>query len=233
MKKKCGITIVEIIVATAVAAILAVPLMLLYQSGVKTSVSGVTSIEMLSEGRRIISQLHDDLKNSAIPFQGAFSLAFTDLLIRTSSPGAVSSGFEYSLYRFNREALTERKPFAQGAPVLTPLIHVRYSLEKNSNNELFKLVRTEIARNIPDRIKVLSERVAALEIRPVNFSTGSQNYFWNTTLELGHFTDNGSKKGNRPTMSFYDVVYSEFFNTLAQHPFSPRNWFSGMTFSLN
>jgi len=233
MRTNLGITIVEIIVATFVAAILAVPLMMLYQSGVRTSVSGVTSIEMINEGKRITFQLHDDLKNSAIPYHGAFSVSFTDLLTRTTSIADPGSGFEYSLYRFSREASTEKGFLSPDSKFLTPLIQVRYSLEKNSHNELFKLIRTEVARNTPDRVKVLSERVADLGIIPVNISADSQNYFWNTFLELGHYSDNGARGSGRAVMGFYDVVYSDFFNALAKQPFAPRNWFSGMTFSLN
>lgn len=238
-----GVTLLEMLIAIAITAAVAVPAFFMYQGGLKSSVTGVVSLDMLAEGRRITRQINDDLKNSCIPYYGAFSLGFTDLLsVVTSGTGAIN-GAEFSLYRFSREPVIAKKSFLPTSRLLRPLISVRYSLEKNGG-DLFKLVRIETARGAPDRIKVLSERVSILRIDPVHISgaNSSNGWLWNISLQLAHVSDNVAVKsrlvdGNRDAgvfvMDFYDVVYSEFFSAICRHPFAVRNWNSGLTYSPN
>lgn len=241
--RSVGITLVEVLVALAIASIVAVPAFYLYQRGLKSSVTGVISLDMLAEGRRIVTQLRDDLKNSCIPYHGAFSLSFNDMLNASTGGAGTITGVEYALYRFAREPVLTSKAFLPTARLLRPLISVRYNLERNSGSDLFKLVRIETASGAPDRVKVMSERVNFMRIVPVKVA-GSDNiegWLWNVSLQLAHLGDNGRREflesSNRGqgavSMDFYDVVDSSFFTAICRNPLATRNWNGGLTYTPN
>ena len=239
-----GITLVEMIIALAVSAIIAIPALNLYQSGLKSSTSGVMTIDMLGEGRRICLQIHDDLKNSCFPYRGTFSLTFGDLLEADFSRADGLAGAEYRLYRHTLTPELIRQTVDSQRMLLRPIMHVRYRLEKLQNSDLLKLVRIESSDGAPERIKVLSERVRHLKIQPVKIVNVSndQNFMWNVKLQLAYlpesiqsgidFTSSDHSKGVLIS-DFYDVVYSDFFKSVSQNPFAPRNWHTGLTFQRN
>ncbi len=241
--RSMGITMVEILVALAIAAMVAGPAFYLYQRGLKSSVTGVISLDMMAEGRRIVTQLRDDLKNSCIPYHGAFSLSFNDMLNTSTGGSGAMTGVEYAMYRFAMEPALINKVFDPTGKLLRPLISVRYSLERNSSSNFFKLVRIETARGAPDRVKVMSERVNYLRIVPIKLagSGKSENWLWNVSLQLAHVGESGSRElpdsSNRAqgtvVMDFYDVVDSDFFTAISNNPFAPRNWNSGLTYTPN
>ncbi|EKD83524.1 MAG: hypothetical protein ACD_39C00619G0001 [uncultured bacterium] len=127
--------------------------------------------------------------------------------------------------------------------LLRPIMHVRYRIEKMQNSDLLKLVRIESLDGAPERIKVLSERVSLLKIKPVKIPGSSdQNYLWNITLQLAYIPERiqtevsftSSDRGKGVLISdFYDVVYSDFFKSVSQNPLAPRNWHTGLTFQRN
>jgi hypothetical protein len=240
LHKKSAVTLTELLVAIMVAALVMVPAFHLYQKGMKSSVSGVISLEMLAEGRRIMNQIQNDLKNSAIPYHGAFSVTFSDLLTVTVSGNPASPGAEYSLYRFARENSLARTVFSPAASLLRPLISVRYQLEKKPDSGLYRLTRIETAKNAPDRIKLMSERVQVLQIKPfcVKYSSDGQKWMWNSFLRLAH-TNNGQSEAPKTadqqqgyfSMEFYDIVCSDFFNAIDNDPWAIRNWNTGLSHS--
>ncbi|OGK07912.1 MAG: hypothetical protein A2W80_10055 [Candidatus Riflebacteria bacterium GWC2_50_8] len=236
-----AITLLEIAIALAITTIIAVPLLYLYQSGLRSSTSGVVSIDMLSEGRRICSQIHDDLKNSCIPYRGGFGLRFSDLLEADFSRAAGLAGAEYRLYRHTTTPELLKKTVSGQRMLLRPIMHVRYRLEKMQNSDLLKLVRIESLDGAPERIKVLSERVSLLKIQPVKIAD-DQSYLWNVKLQLAYIPERiqteisfaASDRGQGVLISdFYDVVYSDFFKSVSQNPLAPRNWHTGLTFQRN
>lgn len=240
---KRAITLLEIAIALAITTIIALPLLYLYQSGLRSSTSGVVSIDMLSEGRRICSQIHDDLKNSCIPYLGGFGLRFSDLLEADFSRANGLAGAEYRLYRHTTTPELLKKTVAGQRMLLRPIVHVRYRLEKMQNSDLLKLVRIESLDGAPERIKVLSERVSLLKIQPVKIAgDDEQGYLWNVKLQLAYVPERiqsevsfaTSDRGQGVLISdFYDVVYSDFFKSVSQHPLAPRNWHTGLTFQRN
>lgn len=240
--KARGTTLLEILVALTIAAMIAVPAFYLYQQGLKSSVSGVVALDILAEGKRITAQLHDDLKNSCIPYHGAFALSFADLLNSTVAGDNAITGAEYALYRFSHTPVFVKKGFSMTANLLRPLISVRYSLEQNGCSDLFKLIRIETAPGAPDRIRVLSEKVCLFRITPVKVTGnyGSESWLWNVSLQLANTRDAGAEndhpasfsgKNGSVGMDFYDVVYSDFFSAICQNPLAARNWNSGLSYS--
>jgi hypothetical protein len=231
---------VEILIAFAVTAVIAIPLLTLYHSGVKSSTSGVVSIDMLGEGRRISTQLHDDLKNSCIPYRGGFSMSFADLLERDFSRADGLAGAEYRLYRYTKSPKLIKRNVANQNLLLRPIMHIRYRFEKTVNSQLYKLVRIESTDGAPERIEVLSERVSFLKIEPIKINNDlEQSYLWNIKLQLAYIPESiqagfalGGSDRSRGILinDFYDVVYSDFFKSVSQNPRAPRNWHTGLTF---
>lgn len=238
-----GITLIEIMIAFVVTVVIAVPVLYLYQSGMRSSTTGVVSIDMFGEGRRICVQIHNDLKNSCIPYQGGFSMRFCDLLEADFSRAEGLDGAEYRLYRHTAAPELLKKNIAGQKMLLRPLMHVRYRLEKPQNSDLLKLVRIESVDGAPERIKVLSERVSFLKIHPVKIKDNTnQSYLWNVKLQLAYvpestqagFTFSSSDRSQGILVNdFYDVVYSDFFKSVSQNRMSPRNWHTGLTFQRN
>ncbi len=233
---------IELIVAIAVLAAISAPALLFYQNSVKTSVSGVVNLEMLAEGKRIIAELNDDLRNSCIPHQSAFSFSFNDLVVSTPSGISDRTAAEYALYRYAREPKIVRQRNLKSSMILRPLLSVRYNLEKNSNNDLFRLVRTEALIGGANRVKVLSERICKLQVQPVRLicKDGGSTWLWNTFLQIGHAADGNYDsnalrgRGNGTiVMEFHDLINSEFYSAINKQPQALRNWNTGMTYDPN
>ena len=79
MKKPEGLTLVEMMVAIFISSLVSIPVYLLYQSGFKSSIAGMVSLELQAEGRSILRRLNEDLRFSCIPYSGSFSLSFDNL----------------------------------------------------------------------------------------------------------------------------------------------------------
>ncbi len=241
MNPKKAFTLIEIIIATALAAIIGIALFTLYRGGVKSSLTGVVNLEMLAEGRKILAQVHDDLKHSGIPFHGGFSVSFNDLLHVDFSENRGLEGAEFVLLRFKPEPEFVKTGLPSPDHLLRPLLNVKYRLEAMENSDLLKLIRESGNDAGPAKVKVLSDRISFFRIAPVRVvSTGAgENWFWNVSLQLSQHTENigqtrpenGTQTRGANSLTFYDVVYSEFFNAVNNHRHSPRNWHTGLIYT--
>jgi len=238
---KNAITLVEMMITVALTAIISISAFTLYRGGLQSSLSGVVNLDMLNEGRKVIAQIHTDLKHAGIPYHGAFSLSFNDLLQVDFSKNRGLEGAEFSLLRFKNDPEFVRNDLPAQDYLLRPLISVKYRLEKVNNSDLLRLVR-EVNQN-PNHpgSRVLSERVSFFRIAPVQISTpGSVDaWFWNISLQLSQRSDTANgKEPEKPektrgegSLDFYDVVYSEFFNAVNNYRHSPRNWNTGLKYT--
>jgi len=236
-----ALTLIEITVAVALSAIVGLAVFTLYSGGVKSSVSGVVNLEMLSEGRKIVAQIRDDLKNSCIPYHGAFSLSFNDLLQIDFSRERGLEGAEFSMLRFRYEPEFVKTGLPGPDYLLRPLLGVRYRLEAVKDSNLLRLVRETDHGTDKARQKILSERISFLNISPVSISgpANAENWFWNISLSLSQHADKagGDKNGTgthargAASLEFYDLVTSEFFNAINNFRHSPRNWHTGLRYA--
>ncbi len=234
-----ALTLIEITVAVALSAIVGLAVFTLYSGGVKSSVSGVVNLEMLSEGRKIVAQIRDDLKNSCIPYHGAFSLSFNDLLQIDFSRERGLEGAEFSMLRFRYEPEFVKTGLPGPDYLLRPLLGVRYRLEAVKDSNLLRLVRETDHGTDKARQKILSERISFLNISPVSISgpASAENWFWNISLSLSQHSDKtgcdrnntGNQTRGAASLEFYDLVTSEFFNAINNFRHSPRNWHTGLT----
>jgi len=236
-----ALTLIEITIAVALSAIVGIAVFTLYRGGIKSSVSGVVNLEMLGEGRKIVAQIRDDLKNSCIPYHGAFSLSFNDLLQIDFSRDRGLEGAEFSLLRFRYEPEFVKTGLPGPDHLLRPLLSVRYRLEAVAGSNLLRLVRETDHGTDRARQKILSDRVSFLNISPVSISgpSNAENWFWNVSLSLSQHTDkpgddkngNGSQARGAASLEFYDLVASEFFNAISNFRHSPRNWHTGLRYA--
>ncbi len=240
-RQKKAFTLIEIIITTALAAIIGIAVFTLYRGGVKSSMTGVANLEMLAEGRKVLAQIRDDLKHSCIPFHGGFSVSFNDLLQVEFSPNRGLEGAEFVLLRFKREPDFVKNGLPSPDHLLRPLLNVKYRLEAIKNSDLLKLIREAANDAGQAGPKVLSERISFFRIAPVRVTgPGSgENWFWNVSLQLSQHTDNSSsikhenssQTRGASSLTFYDVVYSDFFNAVNNYRHSPRNWHTGLIYT--
>ncbi|MDD3146002.1 MAG: prepilin-type N-terminal cleavage/methylation domain-containing protein [Candidatus Riflebacteria bacterium] len=234
-------TLVEIIIATALASIIGIAAFTLYRGGVKSSLSGVANLEILAEGRKTLAQIRDDLKHSCIPFHGGFSISFNDLLHVDFSNNRGLEGAEFSLLRFKRQAGFAKKGLPSVQYLLRPLLSVKYRLEASAGSDLLKLIRESDNESGQAEIKILSERVSFFRMAPIKV-TGpgkGENWFWNVSLQLSQHKEstsptrpqNGIQTRGAGSLTFYDVVYSDFFNAMNNYRHSPRNWHTGLIYT--
>lgn len=237
-KQRRAITLVEILIAASLSLLIAGAAFTLYKSGVRASVSGVINLDTMAEGRKILLQIRDDLKNSCIPYQGSFSLSFNDLLQIDFSKNRGLEGAEFSLLRFRHDSEFVQIGLPDPNYLLRPLLNVRYRLEKTNAGDLLKLVRETGTGTSQAKSKVLSERVSFFNIKPVRIpGPGNyENWLWNITLHLGQISESLSEAASpniRGTniLEFYEVVSSDFYTAINNHPNSPRNWHTGLRYA--
>ena len=225
MKQK-GFTLVEMMVAIFISSLVSIPVYLLYQSGFKSSISGMVSLELQAEGQAILRQLNEDLRFSCIPYSGSFSLSFDRLLeINTSFNGFEES--EYSFYRF-AEAVADLQFSNEGGEYRFPITRVSYRIERSQTGATLRLSRIEKDSDGRERIKIISERINFFQIKPVSVkdSRGNEQWFWNVTLQLIREVGQTSTMTSSHTLvaDFYDLTSSIFFNALFNNPLNTRNF---------
>ena len=228
-------------ITVALTAIISISAFTLYRGGLQSSLSGVVNLDMLNEGRKVIAHIHNDLKHAGIPYHGAFSLSFNDLLQVDFSKNRGLEGAEFSLLRFKSDPEFVKSDLPSQDYLLRPLISVKYRLEKVNNSDLLRLVREVNQNPAHPGSRVLSERVSFFRITPVKIpAPGSSDcWFWNVSLQLSQRSDPANsrepgkteKTRGEGSLDFYDLVYSEFFNAVNNYPHSPRNWNTGLKYT--
>ncbi len=232
-----GITLIETLVALAIISLISLPAISVYRSGMQNSVNGMIAQDMMNSGKQIISQIKDDLRHSAIGYQGGFSIAFQEML---SYAAPNSSGFDnqtFTLYRFPEKASYNDK--AKGSMKLGMLTKITYRLEKLINTPFLRLSRQKMDSHGTVSNKILSDRINFFSIHPVEFKLEKDNSAWlfNISLQLGLYKGNSKrqpghfltdKENSLKIMEFYDVVSSDFFTAINTNRINTRNWNSGL-----
>jgi len=235
---KHAFTLVEILIVILITGLTMGPVYLIYRSGMKSSMSGIVSLEIQSEGERLLLQIYDDLKNSCIPFDGTFTLKFSDM-VQVEHPDTSSlTGLKYTFYSFMRND-AKLLPAVTSGKALRATRKICYSIETTDNPRLFALYRTEQTKADGDNKRLLSSRIIFFQIAPVSIPSGiddSHQFFWQVTLQLAELPKNlqtgGAIVANKSQgiiiADFYEVVSSDFFNNTLNFPFANRNWYSGL-----
>ncbi|MFZ5951954.1 MAG: PulJ/GspJ family protein [Candidatus Rifleibacteriota bacterium] len=235
--KKQAFTLVEIMIVVIISAITMGPVYLIYRSGMRSSISGMVSLEIQSEGERLLLQIYDDLKNSCLPYDGELKLKFSDLVKVEHLDTSSLAGLNYSFHSFMRDENKLISATGNGK-ALRATRKIKYLIEKTDNPRLFALFRSEQTKSDGIVKRLISNRVAFFQINPVTIPSkidNSSQYFWQITIQLAELPKSlpaGTYAANRSKgiiiADFYQVVSCDFFNNTLNFPHVNRNWYSGL-----
>jgi len=245
-----GFSIIELLVVIVCIAVLLIPIWTIYRSGQRTSLQGMSQIDTSLEARRILKQIHRDLKQSCyILYKESPRIDFKFMLtVEPITPPHRS--FSFLTFPGSGD-LSEAVP-SLGNPLDTGkafrrLSRITYSLEPSGDPErpLLQLVREErfhpataVAATLPNGIRrhVLSSRVNCFTIEPHVVQSGSEKhfFFWVTlqTVDSTRPKDLPITVGTKLTTripgivisDFFDVVPSDFFQSVWSQEGMRRNW---------
>ena len=242
-----GFTLVEAVLVAGLSTLILLPAYQIFQSGMNTSVQGMQQIDMVLEARRIIKQLHADLKSSCIELDPTIRYTLRDFL-RTTRPSAASlegTTFTFDAFPLHTE-LEKAVSTAEHTGVASRLANrITYRFEK-TGGPFFRLIREELVNPLLGggvQKQVLTERCNLLNVMPTEIQTtkGSNQWFFVVTLQLaetrfpaeiqaqmaaGGLVPNRTK--GLMIADFFDVVASEFFQALWNQEYMNRNWHTGV-----
>ncbi len=233
-RKTKGVTMIELVVAMAITAIIGTGAMMLHRNSVKIASAGMANVEMMREAALILEQIRDDLKHACLPYRDSFSVSFDNMVQLEVSKNSGLEGAEFSFYRFKNKPELANLGYYNKDYMIKTITKLTYKLEKIENSDLLRLVRVITEHKEKPKSKVLTERIGFFNIKPVVIKTQtSQKELWAIDLQLSQRTDAKSDtlRGEN-CLKFYDVVYSEFYQSLVTDPKSSRNWNTGLTFSV-
>lgn len=249
--KKHGFTLLELMVVVTCFLLVLGPAYQIFVSGTRQYTSGVLQIETTLEARRIIRQLHNDLKMATFATgDGGYTLRLHDML----EVEGIYPTLQYSFLSFPAKTESE----AIMPPADQPYRHrfasrITYSLQPPTGpgKTGFRLVRKEEFPALLGRqpwVKVLSERVNNFHISPVSLPeaapeqirTGAPKpqWFFFVTLQLvDSIRPQQHPAGAVPVAArsqglvvadFTDLVCPEFFCAFHNQEGVGRNWHNGI-----
>ncbi|RCK81622.1 MAG: hypothetical protein OZSIB_0756 [Candidatus Ozemobacter sibiricus] len=239
-----GFTLAEVVTVALLASLILIPAYRLLSTGVNTSVQGMHQIDLVLEARRVIRQIHADLKSSCLELDPSRRYTLLDFLrIQRPATGNLE-GTSYEFFAFPLHADVEQVISAQVTTGVAPRLanRITYRIERGPG-PLFRLIREEKANPLlggPDRRSVLTQRLNQLLIVPTEIKTpaGDAQWVFQVTLQLGEIrsTPQAQAAPSRPALvttdrtkgvllaDFFDVVSSEFFQAMWNQECVNRNW---------
>lgn len=234
---KRGFTLVEIMIVCICTALLMGPIFLILRSSSQSSLKGMLRIDTTLEARRIIKQVHSDLKLSCFPIPYGSTYSFDNNIgIGGTAPNL------YMFYSFPvHEKLDSIFESRTVNKAIRNVSEITYQMEshKTSKKPSYKLIRKE---NFKGKVtsRVLSDRVNYFEIKKIEIQSpaGKNQFYFLVTLQLidaiheADFEAKGVTKGNKLKKmkskiilaDFFDVVYPEYFHSLWNHLRINPNW---------
>lgn len=235
MKQHKGFTLVEIMIVAICIALLLGPILLTLRSGTKTSLKGMLRIETTLEARRVIKQIHADLKMACFPIPYASVYNFGDVMQISGTPPTNC----YSFLSFPAHEKMDAIFTNQNSGInFRQVSEIKYSVEDNGdpNKPAYKLVREEKFNGKTNR-RILSNRVNFFEIKPIMLQPqGKNQYYYLITLQLIDSVHPSEMKATNPggkitvtqqgviLADFFDVVYPEFFHSMWNQVRTNPNW---------
>lgn len=228
-----GITLVELLIAMAITAVIGLGAVNFQKNSAGIATSGIANINMMKQASIALETIHDDLKHACIPYKESFSLSFGDMIQVEYSEKHGLEGAEFSFFKMASDG-----GFVPVAPneksyKLHPLAYVKYSLKKAKDSELLCLVRYLDEPSEKPVEKIIAEKVSFFNIVPVCVKTDyGEKWLWNVILRLSQKSDKSqSNLRGEHTLDFYDVVYPDFYRSIVENVNSVRNWNTGFTYT--
>lgn len=247
-----ALTLVEMLVALGCMAILMGPIFFVYRSGSRSSLQGIAKAEITLEARRILRQIHDDLRYSVVYLNYNINLPsslgsyYFPYFLKGGNPYSPSGDAQtqYKMLRFplHGEVKDAIEPVGGVTAYRKPIL-ITYELKKETPDQaLFSLFRQEGT----GRPILLSNRVNFFEIRDNPNSPAGTTWF--TTLQLAEVIRPSNEDSNWQKLQhaggttinsterrladrtrgvqiadFFDVAASEFYTLFRRSSFMP-NW---------
>lgn len=245
-------TMMEIMVVVLLSMLVIVPAWRIFKSSSQSSLQGVHQIEMVMEGRRLLRQIHNDLKSACLPMENEVQIFTFYDLFNFHAPSQISqagSSYDFLVFPMHaeiRDAVSEAITSGLSPRYVNRVI---YRLEAQRDSPFLKLIREEKThpglRGGPAGAKVLTDKVNFFRIDavPIQFPVAGgakDQWFFNVTLQLAQAREpkdltkvpSGNTIMNRTQgliiADFYDVVYSEHFTAFWNQDFMGRNWHTVM-----
>ncbi|MFZ5949221.1 MAG: PulJ/GspJ family protein [Candidatus Rifleibacteriota bacterium] len=235
MKTRSGFTLVEIMIVAICLALLMGPIFMVLRSGTQTSLKGMLRIDTTLEARRVIRQVHADLKMACFPLPLSSVFNFDDVLkISGTPPKNVYSFLSYPAHQKMSEIFTSQTSGIN----FRDLSEITYTVEDNGDPEkpALKLVREEKFGGKTTK-RILSNRVNFFEIKPIMLQPqGKNQFYYFVTLQLLDAVHPSEMQGNTPgdkitdevtgviLADFFDVVYPEYFHSMWNQLRTVPNW---------
>jgi hypothetical protein len=208
---------------------------LILRSGTKTSLKGMLRIETTLEARRVIKQIHADIKLACFPTYYNVPYDFGNVMQVSGTPPEVTYRFlSYPIHAEIEDVFVNQLSNENYRKVA----EIKYIVEENSNPDKpsYRLVREEKFDGRTRR-QVLSERINFFEIKPIMLQPQGKNQFYClVTLQLLDAVHPKDMEGQTPgakindqvqdviLADFYDVVYPEFFHARWNQTRLIPNW---------
>ena len=233
MRTKTGFTLIEVMMVLILSMLILGPAYQIFRAGSQTTLKGMKRIDLVLEGRRILKEVHEDLKRSCKTTTGAGQ----EYDIRTLLHSTEIPFFSYSFYSFPFHSEIE-KTVSAGSTGDAPRLASRVTYEvippTGLQNPLSQLVRKEVFHpglgKEPEQ-RIVSKNINTFTIKPFQLQSKdsgfqNQNYFI-ITLQLAqlppNFTPDNPLRGI-VLLDFYDVVYSSNFNSTWNHECHALPW---------
>ncbi|GAB4271476.1 MAG: hypothetical protein Kow0029_09210 [Candidatus Rifleibacteriota bacterium] len=232
---KRGFTLVEIMIVGICLALLMGPIFLVLRSGTKTSLQGMLRIETTLEARRVIKQIHQDLKLACFPLPYNSLYSFDDVMTIGGTPPKNTYTFLSFPTHQKFSNIFQNQTSGQNARNVS---EIKYIVEDGTDPDKpsYRLIREEKFGGKVTR-KVLSNRVNYFEIKPMMIQPqGKNQFYFLVTLQLLDSVHPSSMKGKTPgskimnlekdviLADFFDVVYPEFFHAMWNQIRVNPNW---------
>lgn len=241
-------TMIELMVVVILACLVLGPAWTIFRAGSKTSLQGMQQIELVLDARKILHQIHIDLKNACYPIpDGDSSFRFGDIVSEYRLSSTTQDKTRYSFLSFPLHSELDKTVSANQTTALAPRYASKliYRLTKAKRGPFLILTREEklpnaLGGNGKFKVTVLSRRVNYFSIKEVELKAkiGKNQFFYQIKLQLAEAREQAKlsqiKEGklieNRTEGliigDFYDVVYPEFFSALWNQENMNRNWHS-------
>jgi hypothetical protein len=233
--RKTGFTLVEIMIVAICLALLMGPIFLILRSGTQTSLKGMLRIETTLEARRVIKQIHADLKLACFPLPYSSKYSFSSVMNISGTPP--KNTYSFLSYPIHQKFSNIFQNQSSGVN-FRDVSEIKYIIEDGTDPDKpsYRLIREEKFNGKVSK-KVLSERVNFFEIKPIMLQPqGKNQFYFLVTLQLLDSVHPKDMKGKSPgskitdqvqgvvLADFYDVVYPEFFHSLWNQVRMNPNW---------
>lgn len=234
MRRARGFTLIEVMMVLIISMLILGPAYQVFRSGSQTTLKGMKRIDLVLEGRRVLKEIHEDLKRSCKATAGSGQEYDIRTLLRSTEFPVFSYSFLNFPFHTDIGQTVSAGAVSGDAPRLASRVTYELIPPTSLQNPLSQLVRKEKFHSNFARepsVRVISKNVSMFSIKPFQIQSKNpqfqnQNYFL-ISLQLAqlpaNYTPANPTKG-LVLLDFYDVVFSNNFNFTWNHECHALPW---------